>query len=71
MAAALQRKSSGGINCVTIRKFAIISARIVLSQLHRTSVTQGFLAGILCVIWVSPQGTFCERANYTHELSGN
>ena len=36
------------------------------SQLHRTSVTQGVLAGMFLCNWALAQGTFCGRANYTH-----
>ena len=43
----------------------------LFSKLHRTSVTQGLLAGILLCNWAPPQRTFCARANYTHYLSGN
>ena len=43
----------------------------LIFQLHRTSVTQGFLAGILLCNSGAFLGTFCERANYTHSLSGN
>ena len=38
----------------------------LISQLHRTSVTQGVLAGILLCNWALAQGTFCESANYAH-----
>ena len=37
----------------------------VISQLHRTSVTQGVLAGIILCNWAPSPGTFCESANYT------
>ena len=38
----------------------------LISQMHRTSVTQGLLAGIILCNWAPSQGIFCERANYTH-----
>ena len=38
----------------------------LISQLHRTSVTQGVLAGVLLCKWAPAQGTFCGGANYTH-----
>ena len=38
----------------------------LISQLHRTSVTQGFLAGILLCNSGVFIGTFCECADYTH-----
>ena len=40
------------------------------SYLHNTSVTYGFLAGILLCNLGAYEGTFCEHANYTL-LSGN
>ena len=46
----------------------------LMSQLHRTLVAQDFLAGFPSVIGRLHKvlcTTFCERATYTHELSGN
>ena len=43
----------------------------LISKLYRTSVTHGFLAGIILCNWVACEGIFCERANYTHQLSRN
>ena len=41
----------------------------LIAQLHRTSVTHGFLAGIVLCNLGAYEGTFCERTDYTHELS--
>ena len=38
----------------------------LISQLHRTSVTHGSLAGIILCNWGAFEGIFCECANYTH-----
>ena len=43
----------------------------LISQLHRTSVTHGYLAGILLCNSGAYEGIFCECANYTHHLSVN
>ena len=43
----------------------------LISQLQRTSVTHGFLAGIILCNLVPSKGTFCERANYTYQLFGH
>ena len=43
-----------------------IPVRMVISQLHRTSVTHSFLTGILLRNSDTYEGIFCERANYTH-----
>ena len=44
-------EKSLGINC------AVPTVSTVISKLHRTSVTQGLLAGFFCVIHVPPNGT--------------
>ena len=39
--------------------------------MNLTSVRHGFPARIILCDSAASQGTFCERAKYTHELSGN